>query len=593
MPRRTCRIAAIVATLGTLGTLAIAAAPAEAGLSINLELKNWAVWGSVTDKKLNEPVTLPKSSTFNGNAAITLNETPQEVTGTLGGALFVPPFKASLKLEGAIPSTVGVTLTQVGETQGTVSTVPAAACDRGRIRFLSLCANLSITSKAILGITSAGVLIEGLELPLECETSEPLTLHLTYTLPFAEFDETHFKGTVTIPSMKCGGLDGLVVGPILTELMSGPENPYALNLAPKEPSAPTVATRPAIGVSQVSARLIAQLEPDGEPVTACHFEYGTSTSYGTSVPCAGEYGYLTGYVLAPAPGLREGTAYHYRVVATNSYGTSDGNDETFTTLGQAGAPEYGQCVKQKKGEYEDLYCEDKSAKPHKGSYEWEPGPAPACVAHKKGEYTEAACKTKSAKPHKGSFEAEPGPGYTSTLGTVALEAPELGGYVVCSAGTATGEVTGAQTGVDRLTLTGCEMSGKKCTSEGVNSSPSGHAGVIVTNELDTRLLGPVGGQIWTDFTSSEHEPYAMEFGCEGPLFRTKGSLGGVQSGNVDVMSTTSTTTFFPAEVTHDKGEQALFGELSENSGTSWSTAVYGDAIATASNTSASTFEVRR
>lgn len=592
MPRRACRNVATAAALAAAGVMAVTAAPAAA-VSVTIPVNNWAVWGSVTDKKLNEPVTLPKGAAFNGSASLTVTST--EASGTLGGSLSVPPFKASLKLAGAIPTTVGVTLTEVGESQGTISTAPAADCARGRTRLIGICATLNITSKANLGITSAGVLIEGLELPLECETSEPLVLHLTDTLPIEELDETHFKGTVTIPSMKCGGLDGLLVGPVLTELMSGPENPYALNLAPKEPSAPTVTTVPALGVSQVSARLVSEVKPDGEPVTECRFEYGTSTSYGSSLPCIASDGYVNsdvnGFMLSTPTGLSEGTVYHYRAVATNSLGTAYGSDGTFTTLGQAGSPEYGRCVEQKKAQYEDPNCTTKSAKPNRGSYEWKPGPAPSCVAQKKGEYTEAACNTKAAKAHKGSFEKAPGPGYSSTTGAVTLEMPEP---VVCASSTAAGEVTGVRTGVDRITFTGCEKSGKKCTSEGANSTPSGQAGVIVTNLLDTRLLGPVFlNQVWTEFTSSQHEPYAMEFGCEGQLFRSKGSLAGAQSGDVNLMSTASATTISAAEVTNDTGEQALVTELSENGGTSWGAAEPSSELDESSNTSASKIEIKR
>jgi hypothetical protein len=41
----------------------------------------------------------------------------------------------------------------------------------------------------------------------------------------------HFTGTTTIPPIRCDGLTGLAVGPVLTTVMSGPDNPYALNLA--------------------------------------------------------------------------------------------------------------------------------------------------------------------------------------------------------------------------------------------------------------------------------------------------------------------------------------------------------------------------
>ena len=53
----------------------------------------------------------------------------------------------------------------------------------------------------------------------------------------------------------------------------------------------------------------------------------------------------------------------------------------------------------------------------------------------------------------------------------------------------------------------------------LNSTPSGEKGVIESNLLRTRLLGPVEGAAWTQLTSAEHEPYVSEFSCEGTVFR--------------------------------------------------------------------------
>ena len=46
----------------------------------------------------------------------------------------------------------------------------------------------------------------------------------------------------------------------------------------------------ASSVAQTSATLNATVNPDGATVSDCHFEYGTSTSYGSSVPCASSAG---------------------------------------------------------------------------------------------------------------------------------------------------------------------------------------------------------------------------------------------------------------------------------------------------------------
>jgi hypothetical protein len=585
------RLVVLSATAGVLAAMSVAAAPAWAGFSTSFV--NWAVSGSLTPKKLNEPVVLPKGSTFNGVAEIgTL--TPTELKGTVSGALDVPPFKTTLKLAGLVPSEVGITFTEVGKSTGTLSLGTPGACAGSP--YSGECANMKVTSKAIIGITVVGLL--GIDVPTECHTSEPVVFNLSTTLTLGELLDVgpHFSGTTTIPSIKCEGLSGLVLGALISELMSGPENPYALYIAPREPAAPTVQTEEAASISQVSARLNGDVDPNGASLTSCTFEYGITTSYGSSAPCQSPpesvyFPFSGNSFYGQASGLSEGASYDYRIVATNSQGTTYGASETLQTLGSAGAPEYGQCVAQKDGNYADGNCDtiaEKKGQPdHKGKYEWVPGPAATCVAQKRGDYTDSSCTVKSAKSKKGPYEKAPGPGYTSTSGVATLETAGLGHTVTCAASTAAGEVTGTNTGTERITFSGCELSGKKCTSEGANGTAAGKTGEIVTNMLHTRLLGPVSGQVWTELVSAEHAPYLAEFGCEGPRLRVSGSLSGVQSEDINTSSVTSTTTFAVEE-----GEQALYTSLSENGGKSWVGPDVSNAVTVATNTSASAIEIR-
>ena len=90
------------------------------------------------------------------------------------------------------------------------------------------------------------------------------------------------------------------------------------------------------GVSYPAATLYSHL---GQPfslydVTECTFEYGTSTSYGSSVPCSALPGSGSSPVAVSAlltTGLAASTEYHYRISATNAAGTSNGEDVTFKT----------------------------------------------------------------------------------------------------------------------------------------------------------------------------------------------------------------------------------------------------------------------
>ncbi len=96
---------------------------------------------------------------------------------------------------------------------------------------------------------------------------------------------------------------------------------------------PTVKTGDASPVAQSTATLNATVNPNGAAVSSCRFEYGTSTKYGASVPCAKLPGSGTSLVEVSAllKNLKAKTSYHFRITATGVGGTSKGPDEEFTT----------------------------------------------------------------------------------------------------------------------------------------------------------------------------------------------------------------------------------------------------------------------
>ncbi len=97
---------------------------------------------------------------------------------------------------------------------------------------------------------------------------------------------------------------------------------------------PDVTTGAAV-VQRTSAKLEGVVNPAGKEVTLCQIEYGTSTSYGQTAPCAPAPGSGSSPVAvsAQAGGLTLETSYHYRLVAGNSNGVNLGEDHTFTTFG--------------------------------------------------------------------------------------------------------------------------------------------------------------------------------------------------------------------------------------------------------------------
>jgi hypothetical protein len=250
----------------------------------------------------------------------------------------------------------------------------------------------------------------------------------------------------------------------------------------------------------------------------------------------------------------------------------------------ASAAEYYWCKAQKKGEYANGTCTTKSSKPKKGSFELKP--VEACEPQKKGEYTNSSCTAKASKPRKGSFERRSLRRFTVTGGKWSIpggEVPDFGpSKIICTASTGDGEITSPTTGSLRLTMTGCEYEGIACKSEGPNSTPSGNAGVIVTNLLDTKLIGhgegikylnaetdkeetyePGEGQVGYEFYSAEHQPYLWEWDCGGMWFiRSTGELTGVlTSSTVNHLSSTAEVEFKPG-----RGAQGILSEVLTEAG---------------------------
>ncbi len=236
---------------------------------------------------------------------------------------------------------------------------------------------------------------------------------------------------------------------------------------------------------------------------------------------------------------------------------------------QAGT--YYRCNAHKKGKYSESGCktlDEKKGKP-KGGYELEE--VKTCVPQKKGKYSESKCETLDEKngKGKGSFEKSKGLGFAAKTGNLKWAVPDLGpSDIECSESTTVGEITGAKTARERIRLTGCQSAGLPFQSRGPDSTPSGESGVIVTNELDVRLIDhgekaggyggrePAEGEAWEEIVSAEHQPYIAEFEQSGLVFeRWSGALSGVVTTNN--LSTTSTTEFSELQ-----GEQALLAEAS-------------------------------
>jgi hypothetical protein len=97
---------------------------------------------------------------------------------------------------------------------------------------------------------------------------------------------------------------------------------------------PKVTTGAASEVKRTTAKLEGVVNPEGEAVTSCELEYGTSGAYGRialCVPATVGSGSSPVAVSAEVSGLTPATEYHYRLVAGNTNGLNAGADVRFTT----------------------------------------------------------------------------------------------------------------------------------------------------------------------------------------------------------------------------------------------------------------------
>ena len=112
-----------------------------------------------------------------------------------------------------------------------------------------------------------------------------------------------------------------------------PAVPGAPSAAPGSQQPPALETGAPTSLTASSATLTGTVDPDGGEVTDCHFDFGSSVEYGSSIPCESPPGAGNTPVpeAAPVNALLPTGTYHFRIVATNSSGTSVGPDLVFTT----------------------------------------------------------------------------------------------------------------------------------------------------------------------------------------------------------------------------------------------------------------------
>lgn len=172
--------------------------------------------------------------------------------------------------------------------------------------------------------------------------------YLSTNVTFEYGTTTNYGSSITAPQSPVTGNTNTNINVILTGLTAGTTyhfrikavnslgTTYGNNLTFKTlGQVPIITTSAVTNITLAGAQLNGYVSVNYLSTTVA-FEYGLTTSYGnivnsTQSPITGNGDSNVSAILI---GLTEGKTYHYRIVATNTLGTTYSNDMTFTTLGQ-------------------------------------------------------------------------------------------------------------------------------------------------------------------------------------------------------------------------------------------------------------------
>ncbi|WP_028582757.1 cadherin-like domain-containing protein [Desulfogranum japonicum] len=156
--------------------------------------------------------------------------------------------------------------------------------------------------------------------------------------------DTNYGNSVTADQSPVTGSSGTAVSKAITGLLPGQTYHFRVvgvsavgNTNGNDQSFTTPATAPSATTNAASsltasgARLNGNITANGASTTVT-FEYGTTTGYGSTVTAdqSPVTGNASTAVSKTITGLTYGQTYHYRVVGTNSQGTTNGTDQSFT-----------------------------------------------------------------------------------------------------------------------------------------------------------------------------------------------------------------------------------------------------------------------
>jgi len=122
------------------------------------------------------------------------------------------------------------------------------------------------------------------------------------------------------------------VGGETSSVTSSPPQTFTTSNTPPPP--PKALTSVAYPIGLTTATVYGYLNGEGVGIGNCHFEYGTTTSYGSTAPCSPSKlatSTANQLVSAALSRLTKDTTYHYQLVVSTAGGTVKGGDASLTT----------------------------------------------------------------------------------------------------------------------------------------------------------------------------------------------------------------------------------------------------------------------
>ena len=171
----------------------------------------------------------------------------------------------------------------------------------------------SVSSPVSLSCAASGLCVAALESGAALASDDPAAAVPTWSESTTA--GAHLQAISCLPSGFCIAADTL--GGVLTGRVPPPS---AITSAASE-------------VTLSAATLAGFVDPNDAMLANCHFDYGPTSAYGSTVPCAQLPNAASSFepVSAQITGLAPNTVYHYRVLAGSGVGEGNGADMTFTT----------------------------------------------------------------------------------------------------------------------------------------------------------------------------------------------------------------------------------------------------------------------